>query len=152
MKTIGDLVSRDLRRKIEEKAGDLVGRKRTLVLFDVIENWKSPLEYEACMPLILEDYEHDPNTILEQVEGLMLKHVPNEPPPPYKKVHTVMHELCLLAIMLNDQRLIRTVAPMLDSSNEYVAYKYSEVSKWLQQGIKYPVRYDGLKLAYDSRS
>ena len=151
---------RKISRKISIQTKDLAPDKKVKFLFHRIENWKSPLEFEACIRLIVDEYEKKPEVVsshlreavLNHLKALMLKHVPEESPPPYERAHTILHEVCIIAIAISDKSLIDIVLPMLNSSNAYVAYKYSEVLEWLQQGIKYPIRYDWLKRAYDSRS
>ena len=122
------------------------------LLFNIIENWKSPLEYEACYPLILKEYKQNPEPVLNLLKQLLLKYTSNQVPPPYTKAHTVFHELCFIAVLINDKSLVDFILPLSHSNNPFVAYKCSMVLKWLQEGVEYPFEYNKMKRLYNSRS
>lgn len=140
------------RSQVRIQIKDLSETRKAELLFDRIENWESPLEYEACFPLILEQYEKHPALISSRLKQRFLKNTPSQVPPPYTRGHTVFQGLCFIAIATNDERLVDTISPMANSTNPYVAIKCSEVLKWLEEGVKYPVKYKYLRWAYDSRS
>lgn len=142
---------RQIKTEIQTQINDS-NTPRAELLFGIIENWRSPLEYEACFPLILDEYEANPEHVLNLLRQLFLKYTPNQAPPPYEKVHTIFQELCFITIAINDKSLLDVIEPLSNSSNLYVKYKCSMTLKWLKDEVRYPIEYDGIKRAYDSRS
>lgn len=141
-----------LKTEIRNSIKNLSNIDKVKFLLNIVENWQSPLEYEACFPLILAEYETNPDFISSQLKQLFVEHTPRKAPPPYSRNHTVFHEICLIAIIANDKGFLEIMSTMTTSTNPYVALKCSETLKWLQQEVRYPFKYEYLKMAYDSRS
>ncbi|MCP4107181.1 MAG: hypothetical protein GY749_16845 [Desulfobacteraceae bacterium] len=123
------------------------------ILFKTIENWKEPIEYESAMLLISDEYIANPDEVVSRlIELLNMQHIPESPPPPYLRNHTVFYILCTLAKSLNDKKLVETIEYLAESNNIYVSTIASEALLWLKKGVRYPLKYHELKRSYKSRS
>lgn len=140
---------KQIRRQIQNKSTD-PNSPRIDALFDIVENRKNPLEYEAVLPLILNMYRKYPEAVVRHLEQLLIKYAPTQVPPPYGRKHTLFHELCFVTMVVSDKNLVDIMTTFSKSHNPYVSIKASVALNWLQEGVKYPIQYEVLKLAYES--
>lgn len=138
-----------LYQEIREQMTKLPSGKRADLLFDRLTNWKVPMEYEACMLLVVEEYKSSPTHTGNRLVKLLKANVPRTEPPPYGRDHTMLHILCVLAKAINDEGLRAEVKSLMASNSKYVAKKVSGALPWIQQEVQYPLKYFELRRLYE---
>lgn len=128
------------------------GETRIQKLFERLVNWETPLDYEACILLIVEEYESSPDAVVKALRDAIAADLPSSAPPPYKRSHTTLHIHCLLAKAIGDPALLPELEKLAGSDNKYVRGKAEAAASWLRREVRYPIRYHELKRAFSSQS
>lgn len=126
--------------------------RRTEKLFRLLAAWETPVEFEACVQLIVEEFGTAPELVLTALRESVASDLPASAPPPYERSHTNFHVHCLLAKAIGDESLTGIFEKLAGSDNEYVKKQAEATLGWLRQRVPYPVRYQELKRAFTSQS
>jgi HEAT repeat protein len=117
-------------------------------LENALLNFKTPLEYEAAMRLLVEEIKHEEIPfILEMLEKPA--NIPEKMPPPFTRTHTIYHILMSVLKSIPDQRAIPIFTDLSLSSNEYVSSEAQEALLWVQSDVPFPIKYLRLLLESD---
>jgi hypothetical protein len=128
------------------------GAERLRALFRQLETWKTPIQYEAAILLVVEEHDRAPTAVVQALHGALAHGVPRAEPPPYDRAHTNLHVLSLLARSVGDPALAPRFAELARSPSAYVRGEAAAALPWVQRGTRYPIRYHELKRVFRSRS